>query len=161
MITVIAIIMIMTGLVFANYRSGNQQFSLEMEAYRLAQDMRRVQENAMSAKELPGYEPGGYGVYVEQGDDYYLVFADTQPPDGNGVYETGDYVIETANFEDNVYVQAVSPGMLSVDFSPPDPTTTLVGTGGPVNQATITLGMAGTTKTKTVVINKAGLIYVQ
>ncbi len=57
MMTVLFIMAMISGLVFANYRSGNQQFALENQAYSLAQDLRKVQEMAMSSKEVGGLEP--------------------------------------------------------------------------------------------------------
>ncbi len=131
--TVIFIILMMTGIVFANYRSGNQQFALELQAYRLAQDLRNAQEMSMSAKEIAGETPAGFGVYCTQGGTSYTIYADTYPnPGGNAVYDdTRDYVIQTVEFDRNIYIQTITPDLLSVNFAPPDPVTTLTGAAGP------------------------------
>lgn len=160
--TVVAIIVTMTAVVFANYKSGNRQFALELQAYKLAQDLRKTQEMAMAAQEIPGYDPSGYGVFLKQGDTDYKLYADVTVP-SNSRYDTGsDYVIQTVNFENKVYIQTLDPDLLSVNFSPPDPLTTVSGgSDPPITQATIVLGMEGSLNTRTIVVNKAGLIYVE
>jgi prepilin-type N-terminal cleavage/methylation domain-containing protein len=160
--TVVAIIIIMTGLVFANYGKGNQQATLELQAYAFAQDLRSVQEMAMSAKQISGSVAPGYGIYLVEGGTSYIIYADTYPsPGGNSRYDASDTQLKTVNFENRVYFQSLTPNLLSVNFSPPDPATTLTGAGGAVSQATIVLSTQGLTKSQTVIVNKAGLIYVQ
>jgi len=154
----------MTGIVFANYHTGNQQFAIELQSYRFAQDLRNAQEMSMSAKEIAGETPFGFGVYCAQGGTSYIIYADTYPnPGGNAVYDSGsDYVIQTIDLDKNIYIQTVTPDLLSVNFAPPDPVTTLTGGAGPaVSQATIVIGRQGTAQTQTIVVNRAGLIYVQ
>jgi len=160
MMTVLFIMAMISGLVFANYRSGNQQFALENQAYSLAQDLRKVQEMAMSSKEVGGVEPAGYGIYFEEGGLGYKVYADVSSPQNNQ-YDVADYTVEDVAFARYIYILSSIPNELSVNYSPPEPVTTLTGTGGEVAQATIVLGMQGTTLTRTIVVNRGGLIYVQ
>jgi type II secretion system protein H len=160
LITVLAIIAIVSVMVFANYRSGNQQFTLENEAYMLAQNLRKVQEMAMSSKQISGVDPSGFGVYLKQGDSSYKLYADLSVP-ANNTYEATDYTVQNVTMAKYVYLKTVTPDLLSVNYTPPDPVTALTGNTGQVAQATIELGLEGTTKTQTVIVNRGGLIYVQ
>ena len=47
---VIAIISILSSVVFLNWRHGEQLFALQNSAYKLSQDIREIQEMTMSAK---------------------------------------------------------------------------------------------------------------
>jgi prepilin-type N-terminal cleavage/methylation domain-containing protein len=160
MVTVLFIITMMSGLVFANYRSGNQQFALENEAYRLAQDLRKVQEMAMSSKEVAGLDPAGYGIYLSTSGLGYKIYADVSSPENNQ-YDAADYTVQDVSFASYIYIVNSIPNDLSVNYSPPEPITTLTGTAGEVDQATIVLGMTGSSLTRTVKVNRGGLIYVQ
>lgn len=160
MVTVLGIIVIMSVITFANYHSGNQQYVLENEAYLLAQNFRKVQEMALSSRDIPGVNAFGYGIYLKQGDAGYKLYADlTDPPDG--VYQASDYTVLDVAMAKNVYFVSVTPDILSVNYTPPDPLTTLTGSTGQAVEATIVLGMEGVTKTQTVIVNRGGLIYVQ
>jgi type II secretory pathway pseudopilin PulG len=159
------IIVLMAGIVFANYRQGGQQFALQRSANKLAQDIRRAQQMAMSAAGCPagtgcaGLIPPGYGIYVNQGNTYYILYADTNPPEGNGNYNGGDTTIETINFESGVSILSANPSSFSINFKPPDPTINIRGAAGDVNEGTITLSIASGAS-KTIKANKAGLIEI-
>jgi len=161
-LVVISIIIILTGIVLLNYRTTGQQLAIQRAAFKLAADIRRTQEMAMSAKELPGtgIPIGGYGVYLQNANDIsYLIYADTNPASGNEQYDAGgDTVVETINLEQGVKISSVSPSSLSVNFKPPDPAIMLGGSAGN-NEVIITLALiADTSKTKTIKVNKAGRI---
>lgn len=179
---VTSIIILLSGVVLANYRSGQGQLALQRSASKLAQDIRKAQEMAMSAKECSidkcgGSQPiipqGGYGVffdkYVSVGEANYdiYIYADT---DGDEKKSLSDPNIETIYKEsEGVYIEkevkikevsvnAVVSDKISINFKPPDPTTSI--SGG--NLASITLSLENdSTKTKSIKINKAGLIYVE
>lgn len=167
LLTVIAIISILSVLILPNYRAGEENFALQRSAQKLAQDIRRAQEMAMAAREYQGTTPPGYGIYLKQGDDYYLLYADTNPAQGNEKYDGGDAVIETIYFEKKVYIKNLSPtsspASLSINFKPPDPKTKISGTGSEdASLATIILSLREEpSKEKIIKVNKAGLIYVE
>jgi prepilin-type N-terminal cleavage/methylation domain-containing protein len=159
------IIILMSGIIFANYRAGGKQFALQRSANKLAQDIRRAQEMAMSASECPtgtacaGQVPPGYGIYVNTGDTNYLLYADTNPAGGDEDYG-GDTLIETISLEQGVYIHLANPASFSINFKPPDPNVNIA--GGAVNEGTITLAIqTDTSKTRIVKVNKAGLIEVE
>lgn len=143
-----AIIVILSGLVIANSGAGQNQLALSRSANKLAQDIRRVQEMAMSAEECDecggvGVIPPRYGIYLDQNPFYnhqYILFAD-YPGGSDGKFYwphdlTKDTEIETISFEKNIVISDVSkgngtclPGNPSgpkrghISFAPPDPTT--------------------------------------
>jgi type II secretory pathway pseudopilin PulG len=158
----IAIIIILSGLIIANSGAGKSQLALSRSANKLAQDIRRAQEMAMSAKECPtgtgcaDQVPPGYGIYLHQGDKNYLLYADTNP---NQIYGGGDTDIETINFEKGIFIKDVGPANVSINFKPPDPKINITGVG---NEVLIEIAlMADSTRTKTIRVNKAGLIDVE
>jgi len=196
LLVVITIMTIIAAVVFANYRPANQQLALQRSASKLAQDIRRAQEMAMSSAECPsgtgceGEVPPRYGIYIGtpfDNPDSYILFADTRPlPDGdNGCYNyiagVFDPIIEdNITFERGVYLSDVDWSNCDdnkpdehqkthLTFSPPDPENNIqFGTcDHPVydtvqcSEITLTLGVEGLTLTRSVVINDAGLIYVE
>jgi len=167
LLVVFSIIIIFSALILLNFQAGEQQFSLERSSHRLAQDIRRAEEMAMSLKEFQGRIPsGGYGIYFskyvraeEINYDIYL-YADTN---GNEKYNRGEE-IETLSLEREVKIKevradGVSADQTSINFKPPDPVIA-ISPGG--NLTIITLSLkADSAKTKNVIVNKAGLIYVE
>lgn len=159
LLVVIFIIILMTSIVLANYRRGEESLALERATHKLAQDLRRTAEMAVGGKENPltgEFPAGGWGLYFSGPDSSYILFADNN---GNFQYDAGDTSIETLFLgERGVRIQALSPGPpLSIIFFPPDPTVTI--NPGPVNEATITLIQRG--ETREIKINRVGLIDIE
>jgi len=168
LLVVISIISLLSVVVFANYRVGEKQFALQRLAHKLAQDIRRAQAMTMGAVECPsgtncaGQIPPGYGIYLKQGDTFYKLYADTNPSDGNEQYNAGDVVIEEIYFEKGVYIHSANPASFSINFKPPDPTIKIRGGGQDKIESTITIALqSDTSKTKTIKVNKVGLIEVE
>lgn len=172
-LVVISIIIIMSGIVFVGYREGERQLILQRAANKLAQDIRRVEEMAMSAKECQpcggGVPVGGYGVYFDKSNpSSYIIYADTQPPQGNEFYTPGDNVVETLQLESGVFIQNINttPEKVGINFKPPDPAIMIKFPNGGGNgqeitalDAIITLALtADPSKTKTIKVNKVGRI---
>jgi prepilin-type N-terminal cleavage/methylation domain-containing protein len=167
MVTV-SIISLLSVVVFANYRAGGKQFALERSVHKLAQDIRRAQNMTMGAVEClsgtacAGQVPPGYGIRLSQGDTFYRLYADTNPPKGNEQYDGGDVIFEPIYLENGVYIFSASPASFSINFKPPDPVVRIRGGGGDVTEARITIALqADTSKTKTIKVNKAGLIEIE
>lgn len=186
-ITVVIVIIIFLSTIFViNYRGGEKQFALKRSAHKLAQDLRGAQEMALAGQEFKGIFQGGYGIHftvtpeTEKTGEYTL-FVDCKDLSGsdNKVFDsvnttcddcTGNCVdnilseeVEIISLEEGIYISELSPSLsgdpLSILFFPPDPTVTI--NGDPIiNSASITLTFDGQS-TKTVSVNKAGLIEVE
>lgn len=123
---------------------------------------------ALLTKEYGGEIPPRYGIECNTANpDYCILFADIN---NNGLYQPGpDKEVERITFEKGVSVQQLFAGdppssrpRIGITFKPPDPATTIRGPGDsdnglPVAQIVLTNG----TETKTIIVNKAGLIYVE
>lgn len=108
--------------------------------------------------ECGGGVPTGYGVYLKEGDNFYLLYADNN---GDEKYSGGDTQIEIYYFEKGIYIKSINPSPLSINFRPPDPKVR-IGNGTEVNEILITLGhLNDQAKINKVRINKAGLIAVE
>ena len=158
LIVVIGIIALLTALILPNYRRGQESFALQRSATKLAQDLRRAQEMAMSAKKFQACTDSeykyGYGIYLKEIEpDHYLLFADCN---GNGDYDSGrDEIVEDINFEKDVKINKLSKTSLRITFTPPDPTVSIK----PNPPAWIELSI--NTSSKIIRVNTAGLISVE
>jgi len=174
----IAIIIILSGLIIANSGAGKSQLALSRSANKLAQDIRRAQEMAMSAKECPekcpigtenicdcaGVVPFRYGIEFNVNSDNYFLFADLN---NNGSYQdVPDVEIETVYVEKGVNITELltapppsSRNKVYVSFKPPDPFTEILDPGVPRSTVEITL-KAGE-QIRKVIVNEAGLISVE
>lgn len=173
MMVVVAVIVIITAIVTVNYRSGQKQLALQRAANKLAQDIRRAQEMAMAAEEASacvghlGYVYGA-GIYININEpDRYHLFGDCN---GNNKYQPADMdiIIEPEDFKD-VEI-APSPDntfkKLHIVFTPPEPAVYIKdvpdGQDVDLEGTTITLRIKNDpTKTKTITVNRAGLIYAE
>lgn len=159
MLTIMVILSVAT---IPFYQSAKKQLALQRSASIFAQDVRSTIEKAMSAQETgcshPNYEYG-YGVSLKEGDkEEYILFSDCN---GNGIYEPGNDEFITQRFEDVIEIKVLNHNNLSIVFTPPDPTVTIKDSGNnDYSVAEITIGIIGEVGgiTKTITINKAGLI---
>jgi prepilin-type N-terminal cleavage/methylation domain-containing protein len=157
LLVVTSIIVFLTALILPNYRQGDKKLALERSVHKLAQDVRRVQDMALSSKEFQGQVPAGYGIYLNKNQPtQYVLFADL---DGDSQYGLNEG-LETLELEDRVEIDSLSPGSpLTVVFIPPDPDIVFWPDG---SLATVTLRTTGAiSSSKSVEINKAGLIAVE
>jgi len=156
LLVAVGIIILLTALVLPDYRAGERQFALQRSASKLAQDLRRAEEMAMSAKEpptAPDTFKGAYGINFQTNSSNYILFADL---DNDQIYDSGEE-IETLPLEKKVKISNLSPASpLTISFTPPDPT---ININPSDSLASITLTNNG--QTKIIKVNKAGLIYVQ
>lgn len=155
LLVVTSIIVLMTIWIFPNYRAGNEDLNLQISASKLTQNLRKVQEMAVSAKEFQGEVPmGGYGIYFNISDPTrYILFADK---DGGKDYDGSGEAVEIFQLEKNTKLSNLSPlGPLTVVFSPPDPVVYFY-----PDAAVVSITIEAKSQ-KTVQINKAGLIAIQ
>ena len=161
-LVVTGIVVFLSAIILVNYQSSSQQLSLQRSAHKLAQDIRRAQELAMSAKEFQGAVPqGGYGIHFKTSwENFYKLYADTN---GNEKYDGADGEIETVYLEKDVYVQNISPSSLSINFKPPNPTIRIkTEAGGDSVNVLITLSLQSEpTRTRIIKVNIVGLIDIE
>jgi len=161
LLVIIGIISLLSAIILPQYRTGERQFALQRSAYKISQDIRRVQEMTMSAKELPGAPPsfkGSYGINFQIiNSTSYILFADLND---NKAFDSGSSpseVIENLSLEKRVKITNLSPpSPLNITFSPPDPTTNIN-----ISATSAIITIANDSQTKTITINKVGLIYVK
>jgi prepilin-type N-terminal cleavage/methylation domain-containing protein len=174
LIVSISIVALISGTVLANFRSGERTNNLNVAAQKLASDIRQVQNYTMSLKEHNGTTPpGGWGVYFDKtglNGDHYYVFADTDSdhlchaPFAPCTDIDGDYYAYI-DLPKGVKIEDLKSGniprdSLQASFEPPTPTVYLCYDEFCDSEGIeIILGSNG--KTKTIVINKFGLIEVK
>jgi prepilin-type N-terminal cleavage/methylation domain-containing protein len=179
LMVVVSIITILTLMFIPNYRSGASQMALQRSANKLYQDMRRVQEMAISSRVCQECSPvavpaNGYGIALAATEPYpyldnteYIIYAHNDPDTDNYYYNTTtDTIIETVKLEKGVIVYNINNGNnphLGINVRPPEPRLGLMcNVCGPAfpHQAEITLALENDlSKTKAIYINVAGLIY--
>lgn len=160
LLVVIGIITILSGIMLLNYQTGKEQFALQRSAFKLAQDIRRVQAMAMSAREFESNVPSGYGIRFALGVSNYILFADDND---NQDYDPGaDRVMENIALEKGIEINDLSGPPLRITFTPPDPTVTIKpGAPGWISLCIIGADCLDPSKTKTITINQAGLIGIE
>ncbi len=172
LLVVTAMIVILAALLFTNYRSGQKQLALNRSASKLAQDIRRAQEMAMGAEEVNGDVPeGGYGIYLRRQlspQTLYILFADFPSGDSgdppNKKCDFGSEEIEKIEFEEGIKIKSLEENHLNIIFTPPDPS--ILFTDGDGNifdlaEVSIEVSLEDESKSKTIKVNKAGLINVE
>lgn len=176
-VVVVVIILILSAIILPNFKTATSQFALARSAHKLAQDIRRVAEMSMSAKEILGptgekiIPDGGYGIYLQTiiPPPYYeiIIFADC---DGSQQFTLGNVCgtppnqfteqLEEIKLEPGAKISGLYPvSPLSVIFKPPSPEVFIQGGGA---AAEITLDLEeDPSKTKKIKVNKAGLIDIE
>ena len=160
LLVVISIISLMAALTLPRFRVGGEMFILQESVNRLAQNLRRAQDLAMSVKEFEGELPYGYGIYLTQGERNFLLYADFNE---NKMYDhNDDGQVEIIDLGKRIYIRKIYPAIspLSINFNPPRPTTTF-SPGINIEEVIITLGLKNTEKYGKIIINRAGLIAVK
>ena len=150
------IILLLSAIIFPNYRAGEEAFSLQRSAHKVSQDLRRTEELALSAKAYPGAPStfkGGYGINFQINSSSYTLFADL---DNDKVFDSGEE-LETSILEEKVKITSLSSSPLNVVFLSPDPQVFI--SGGSEAQITISLE-TDSTKNKVIKVNQVGLITI-
>lgn len=169
LVTVAAIMLILSGIILVNFRSGQGSLALDRSAHKLAQDMKRAMELTLKAQLLgtcPGALPvKGYGVYVvfdplnpnNPVNKEYKIFGECGT---NNTYQDGnDVLVEVLQFEKGVRIFDISPDpdQVNIFFTPPDPRVDIE----PGNRATVRVILQlenDPSHVRTVTINKKGVI---
>ena len=170
LLVVTGIIIMLSAIILPQYRTGDKSLALQRSAHKVSQDLRRAQAMAMSAQEITNpnnpsekvLPPGGYGIYFGPlaSPNYYIIFADCNE---NQKFDSGNVCgtplkfsekIEEIKLESKVQIASFSPSPLHITFVPPDPTIN-------INDSQATIILSNNVQTKTIIVTKAGLIYVE
>ena len=159
LLVVIAVISIVTAFVLISYPGLNRVFSLQRSASKLAQDVRMVEERAVSMIELNGIPPSGYGIHLENGSYSYKISAYEK---NLGNWSATDTWEKTINLEDGIKISelkegSVSTSTLDIVFEPPDPTV-WINNSSSSSSTIIVFIETEPTKTESIFVNSAGLI---
>ena len=160
MMVAMAIVFTISAMVAANYHLGNRQIVLDNQAAQFAQDVRRVQEWALSSRETAaGDEPAGYGIYVPGTGGYYLLYADS---DNSKDYTNAEEDVEKVFLNNAIEISACEPTLADINYAAPDLSGKIIdGVGGQFEWAKITFKIKGGSETRNVAANIAGLVYVE
>jgi prepilin-type N-terminal cleavage/methylation domain-containing protein len=154
LLAVTGIILLMTAIAIPNFRLNSKQLALQRSAVKLAQDLRRAQELAISSQEVSGVVPYGFGIHFDNSlTDRYVLFADLN---NDHHRDAADQDLETIKLEPDITISDLAPAFaFSVLFVPPDPAVFIhdLSSG---TQASITLNSS-----QTIFVNNAGLIAIQ
>jgi prepilin-type N-terminal cleavage/methylation domain-containing protein len=179
LIIVITIIGIISAIVIPNYKSSADRLALERSAYKLAKDIRKASEMAMSTKRLVSGEvpKGGYGICFNVGSNqsspcgqdnrHYSLYADRDESNTGGESE----VIETFELEKKVYIKDVRDRgqslnnvvSVSINFTPPAPLVKIkINSTDEYDSIYIVLGLENNpNQEKRIFVEKSGLVTVE
>lgn len=142
MLVSISVIMIISIIFIANYRSTNKRTDLIMTSQMTVADFRFAQNNSLGLVKYNGSVPaGGWGIHIDINDDSYTVFADLDAPETAGYmrYDAAtegvyDYGARKVSFGEDMMIESLSiyNGSLwlpatqaNITFLPPDPQTNI------------------------------------
>ncbi|MCK4539939.1 prepilin-type N-terminal cleavage/methylation domain-containing protein [Candidatus Parcubacteria bacterium] len=174
----VAIIAIISTMALANFGAHDKKNKIDLAAYKLASDIRKVQSYALSLKELGGKVPDrGWGIYFNDVDgsrNKYIVFADG---DNTGIdnckYDGAELLAPEIKFLNGVEINdlkldVANSNKLVILFEPPDSrayvcknTASCSGVQCLYKTAKIILSDSEGVYTRTVKVNKFGLVDVE
>lgn len=171
LIVVIAVVSIIPTIVIVNLPKIKLQFSFSRVAYKVAQDLRRSQDKALSQviyRDSQGaiQAISGYGTYIDisgLGNKKYIIYADKSP--GNQQYDASDYIVETIDFsqtEPGIVIKQldnVAANKASINTDSTSLNTQITQLNPGQNNVNIVIALeSDLTKTRTISVNTAGLV---
>ena len=160
LLVIVTIIALMSALVIPNLKFGEERFAVQNSAHKLVQDLRKVQQMAMSSSEFNGTIPdGGYGIYFKINENSYILFADCS---GDKLYdEASEKILEQSFFNEKIIINNLFSGILkselNIVFTPPDPIIYIE----PSDDSMAEIFITDQVSEKIIIVNKAGLISIE
>lgn len=103
------IFVVILGLTIANFRSGNDANELKLKALEIAENIRRVQSNALVALPLAnGTIPERYGIHFASGTAQYMIFAERLGSADYDFFYDASERIETINLGSNYKIDGMN-----------------------------------------------------
>jgi len=174
LLLVILIFGILASISFLAIKNGVKSLALTRSAHALALEIRKAREMALAMKEVGGSTPPGYGIYINRATQNVILFADDGKNWNRHFYcgpplcpsQARDTIIDSIfQLEKNVRIQSIelpfgSVWEANIVFDPPHPITFITSVGlNFYDKVSITLEAGGLTKT--IKVNKAGLVSVE
>jgi len=185
LVTSMSLIVIITTIFIANYRSSNRRTDLVMTAQKLVADIHMAQNNALGLVKYGGEVPeGGWGIHFDKFEpNHYILFADLNKPESNDpwdiyaadpsymYYDAGEgevglgaRIIDLPTGVEITSLEITSTdaqsNIVNVTFLPPDPKTNIFNEIATSTFLKIGLRDAREGTVKTVRVNFLGLVEV-
>jgi prepilin-type N-terminal cleavage/methylation domain-containing protein len=181
LVVVVVIIAVFSSILISDFPQIKRQYALSRATYKLAQNLRKVQDMGLSGVKITN-DAGqaitvkeGYGLYVNIGTQparQYLLYGNScEPADYKYTYggSCNDFLIDTINADEDqagVYIKEIdyiNGTAVSINFNPPNPYINIVDNlGNSYTSISIVLALSSNPSiTRAVAINTAGLIEVK
>ncbi len=169
MVISMSMVVLVTALFIANYRTTEKRTDLIMTAQKLVADIHQAQNNSLGlVKYSSGVPAGGWGVnFSTTNNDQYTIFADLDSSGpGYMVMDAGentvDYGARIISLPDNIEISAIRVGGVVatsgvVTFLPPDPKTNIYDGTSTSTTMDIELKETRNDSIKTIRVNFLGL----
>ena len=163
LMVIMTLISVLSAILILSGQSEEKRLAVQRNALKLVQDIREVEEKAMSAEAFNcgGTKIYSYGIFVAAPGDSVAVFADCN---GNKTKDIADAIIKEIKTEKGVVVYQTAPSVLNIVFVPPEPATFINGFSSG-QEAVITLSSesnpAEPANWKKVKVNNAGRIEIE
>ena len=172
-----AVIVIISSIALVNFRGHDRRNKVDLAAYKLASDIRKVQGYALGLKEFDfgsGLEvpSGGWGLYLRDqaaNKDGYYFFADDGDHRRAANEDYGEKILfpSGASIKQNtgLFIDGGGENPIFISFEPPNPTVWLCDNQGAAcvsgGEAEIKIIDSNGAYTRIVKINKFGLVDVE
>jgi prepilin-type N-terminal cleavage/methylation domain-containing protein len=182
----IVVIGILSAMVLIGFRGFNESLALDRAARGIAQDVKRTAQFAIQASQTLYCDggttlPSGFGIYVNNGDDFYTLYAECSDGTAEGFTPSSgppaerDKVLEIIQLEQPVVISSVeADGGVgwSLVFFPPDPDVVVCQDGNgncngshklfpdPSSPPPISVTISNGSRTKKIRINQRGFANV-
>jgi prepilin-type N-terminal cleavage/methylation domain-containing protein len=166
-LVVVSILLIMSSLVFVGRKSITVGRNIEMSAYHLASEIRKMQSYTLNLQDYNGSFPlGGWGVHISDSQSEYFSYADLNE---NQKYDPLTEKSQSITLPNGVLLDEISVSdggpfldvtSIDITFEPPDSKTHLFNSGSSYLSVRIKLQDAGGIATAYIKINQLGLIEV-
>lgn len=169
----IAVITILSTVIFANYHSIEKNYALKRSTSQLATDIRQVEKMVLGANNFDGKFPeGGYGIYITIRTNP-IIFADIKQEGEDKQNEKYDYneKVDEIKLEPDVEISKITDNknndhnIVHIIFLAPIPKIIFTDESGTdindINEIKIKLLKQDSAKTQTIKINKVGRIEIE
>ncbi len=158
LLVVMFILSLLSTITLIGYRSNQDKYAIKQAVQKVASDLRRAQNMAISGVDIAG-NYYGYGIYFVDDSNSYFIYGDIN---NDSSYDIGDTTIEIINFNNQIRISQTAPLAVEADifFKSPNPKTYIDGSNLVGKTATVTLEVIGKSLNESVIITTSGLIQV-